>query len=188
MKKISVFVMMVALLTVFTFSACEGSGESSTGGESTENGTTEETPAPENADTAEEAPAAESAESDKIADSGTLGDYTCVIKDFAIVKDWEDKDALLVNFDFTNNSEDSATFMMSILTKAFQDGVELETTFLSSDNELYDDNSSKEIKTGVTLDVSSVFLLDNTDSPVEVEVSEAFSFGDAKLAKTFEIK
>jgi hypothetical protein len=63
----------------------------------------------------------------------------------------------------------------------------LTSSFLSSDSPDYNDNASKEIKTGVTLEVTFCFALNNTESPVEVEVSELFSFSDAKLSKTFEI-
>jgi hypothetical protein len=50
-----------------------------------------------------------------------------------------------------------------------------------------DRNEDKDIKTGATLEVYKVWLLSSADSPVEVECTEAFSFTDDKIEKTFEL-
>jgi hypothetical protein len=120
-------------------------------------------------------------------DSGEIGDLAFAIKDAQLVKDWEGNDSVLVTFDFTNNGDEATSFLVSGFAKAFQDGVELEGSFLSSDDKLYNDNEDKNIKTGVSIEVYKVFLLSNSTSPVEVEVAEAFSFSDKKFEKTFEI-
>lgn len=45
----------------------------------------------------------------------------------------------------------------------------------------------KEIKTGATIEVDEVYLLDNETSDVEIEVSELISFSDEKIVKTFKL-
>ncbi|MDR0853495.1 MAG: DUF5067 domain-containing protein [Clostridiales Family XIII bacterium] len=134
----------------------------------------------------EKAAAAESEKAEP-SDSGELGDYSFAIKDFQLVKDYEGKDAILIRFDFTNNSDEAKSFIWSADNKAFQDGIELETAIQSYDDGLSDDNASKDIQPGTTIEVYEVYLLSNTTSPVEVELTELISFSDDKLVKTFDI-
>lgn len=119
------------------------------------------------------------------ADSGDLGDYTVSIKDCVQTTDYEGNPALIVNFDFTNNSEEAQAFMFAINTTAYQDGVELETAFMMSDD--YDgDAQMKKIQPGTTLPVQVAYSLTSTN-PVTVEVTELISFDDVKLVKEFSL-
>ena len=45
----------------------------------------------------------------------------------------------------------------------------------------------KEIKKGATLSVEVAYTLNDTATPVEIEVSEMFSLNDNKITKTFTI-
>ena len=56
-----------------------------------------------------------------------------------------------------------------------------------SDDGNYDSNNnqSKEIKPGVTIDVMVAYKLNDTTSPVEVEVGQFLSFDNTKITKTF---
>lgn len=98
-----------------------------------------------------------------------------------LTKDYEDKPAVLVTYSFTNNSDKATSFMVAVTTKAFQDGVELSSAIvLDKENA---DNSMKEIKPGATIEVQSGYVLDSETSPVEIEVTELFSFSDQLLAQ-----
>jgi hypothetical protein len=167
--------LLIAFTLVISLSAC--GGDSNGSGNDTDNPTS----------SAQAGGNPKGDESQASSDSGSLGDYAVTIKDAKLVKNWEDEDALLITLDFTNNGEKGTMYMTSISTKAFQDGIELESSFLSSNNPDYNDNASKEIKKGVTLEVTECFVLNNTKSPVEIEASELFSLSDTKLLKTFEI-
>lgn len=120
------------------------------------------------------------------ADSGNLGDYTVSIKDCVQSTDYEGKPALIVNFDFTNNSEEAQSFIVAVNTIAFQDGVQLDSAFMMSDD--YDiDAQMKKIQPGVTLPVQLAYSL-TSENPVTVEVTELFSFDDdTKLVKEFSL-
>lgn len=99
------------------------------------------------------------------------------------IKDYEGKPALVVDFTFTNNDDEAASFMVSVSDKAFQNGVELDRA-IAMDTDAYDAGPSmKEIKPGATVQVQSAYLLVD-DSDVTVEVTELFSFSDAMLATT----
>jgi len=119
-----------------------------------------------------------------VLDGNTIGDYGCVVKSATLCKDWTDKDAVLVTYEFTNNSSDSISFDVALDAKAFQDGVGLETAILDSDETDYLD---VEIKPGVTKEVRKAYVLRDTSTDVEIEISELISFSDDKLVSTVKI-
>ncbi len=113
-----------------------------------------------------------------------IGDYGCVVKEATLCKDWENKDAVLITYEFTNNSSDAASFDVSLSDSVYQDGVGLETAILDEDTDLVD----VEIKPGVTKDVKKAYVLRDTSTPLEVEISEWLSFDDDKIVTTVNIK
>lgn len=115
--------------------------------------------------------------------SGNLGDYYLEIIDYEIKKDYEDKDSIDITYKFTNNSEENATFFVSILAKAFQDGVELSITSISGEER----NNYKEIKTGASIEVKQAYILSNLESPGEIEAKSTRYSDKGKVIKTFEI-
>ncbi|MFZ2539656.1 MAG: DUF5067 domain-containing protein [Oscillospiraceae bacterium] len=123
----------------------------------------------------------------EISDSGDLGDYTVAIKDYRLVKDYSGKDAILVRFDFTNNSEEPQMFMVAVNSDVYQDGVELETAILIDVKDYDSAQSMKKIKKGATITVESGYVLGNLASDVEVETKELISMNDDVLKKTFKI-
>lgn len=119
---------------------------------------------------------------------GTLGDYDVSFTGYVLAKDYEDNDAIIISYDFTNNSEETVSAMVALQIQAFQDGIELESAILFDAPEGYNsENEWKDIKTGATLNCQAVFVLSNTSSPVEVEASEFISFSDAVVSCTYDI-
>lgn len=110
-------------------------------------------------------------------DDNTLGDFKCVVKGAKVTKDWEGKDAVLITYEFTNNSDSPMSFDGALNDKLYQDGIELESAILSDDEEskLLD---TVDLKPGITKEVKKAYLLRNKDSEIEVEIQEIFSFSD----------
>lgn len=131
-------------------------------------GASKETQAPEESEKPTDAPAADR-------------DFAVTIDGSDKTKDYEGKPALVVNFTFTNNSDEAANFMFAAQTKAFQDGIELETAIVIDDKKYDADNSMKDIQPGKSLEVQQAFLLDGEDD-VEITVTELISFDDTPLA------
>lgn len=123
-------------------------------------------------------------------DKTTLGDYSVEISDCRVVKDYEGKPAIIVTYKYTNNSGDTPTsFFVAFDDAAYQDGVGLNEAYFLGDNVEYDSESqSKEIKKGSTIDVEVAYKLNDSETPVEIEISELFSFDDKTITKTFDIK
>lgn len=121
---------------------------------------------------------------DTIVTDNTLGDYGCIISGAKLCKDWNGKDAVLITYEFTNNSSSSISFDVALDARAYQDGIGLETAILESDDTDYLD---VDIKPGVTKSVNKAYILRDTTTPIEVEVSELFSFSDEKIVTTLNL-
>ncbi len=118
-----------------------------------------------------------------------LGSYSVDIKSCRISEDFEGKPIVIITYGFTNNGENSAAFYTSVSTEAFQNGIGLNECYFAEDGANYNsENQTKEIKTGATLDVEVAYNLNDTETDVEVEVTEWISLSDKKLTKTFSIK
>lgn len=123
-----------------------------------------------------------SAESEEKAND-TVGDYKCVVKGAKLCKDWSGKDAVLITYEFTNNSDSAVSFDVALDARAYQDGVGLETAILDEDTDYLD----VDIKPGVTKEVKKAYNLRDTSTEIEIEVSELISFSDDKIVTTVEI-
>jgi hypothetical protein len=115
---------------------------------------------------------------------GTIGDYFCVVKNAKLCKDYAGKDAVLVTYEFTNNSSDAISFDVALTDSVYQDGIGLETAILEDDTDLFVD---VDIKPGITKEVKKAYDLRDTSTSLEIEVSELISFSDDKLVTTVDI-
>lgn len=134
-----------------------------------------------------------SSSSDVQADGGNaekndsrLGNYECTVKGASLCKSWEGKDAVAISYDFTNNSSESMSFDIALNASAYQNGVALEESFLSDD----DDTGflDVKIKPGVTKEVKKIYKLRDKTTPIEVEIQESFSLNDDKITTTVKLK
>lgn len=117
--------------------------------------------------------------------AGTIGDYSCTVKSAKVCKNWEGKDAVKITYEFTNNSDEAASFDIALSDYLYQDGIGLESSFISSDDD--DWGIDVKIKPGTTKEVSKVYLLRDKKTPIDVEISEFISFSDDKLNYTIKL-
>lgn len=92
-------------------------------------------------------------------------------------KDYSGKDVVIISYRYTNNSNETQSFMFAFNTQVFQNNVELESAIVTNDKSYNSENSLKDIKPGGTIEVQEAYILQD-DSPVTVEVGPLFSFGD----------
>lgn len=165
-----IFAAFMALSLVACSSDTSASDTPATGGETaeTQQETTEEPTEPETTD------------------SGAVGDYDVTIGDCAFTTDIDGNNAIIVNYDFTNNSDEDIAPFVGISMTAFQDGVQLDAAFVM-DTSVYDAGvGQKQLKPGASLTgCQNAYVLTST-SPVEVEVGPLF--GDPVLFKTFDVQ
>lgn len=118
-----------------------------------------------------------------------IGDYSVEIDSCRLAKSFDDKDVVIVKYIFSNVSNDEPTaFYIAFEAEVYQDGVGLNEAYILEDSANYNaDNQTKEIKKGASLEVEVAYELNDSTTDIEVEVSELFSFSDAKITKTFSI-
>ena len=113
-------------------------------------------------------------------------DYYVSITGYEVVDGWfGDGPVLRVFFDFTNNSQEAASFWSKSSVEVMQDGIELSFASPYEDAET-DENETMEIQPGETISVSSCFALHDTGSPVAVRLYGYLSGGD--LGTTFSVQ
>lgn len=110
--------------------------------------------------------------------------YKVEILNYAIDTDYEDNPCVVVHFKFYNNSTETVSFSgASMTTKAFQNGIELDSTsvkYKSLYDEL-DDATYTEIRPGYSLEMVEAFKIKDTNGKVE------FEFVDYNLAWDWEL-
>ncbi|MCS4535792.1 DUF5067 domain-containing protein [Corynebacterium sp. HS2168-gen11] len=106
------------------------------------------------------------------------------------VPNYEGKPAVILTYTVTNNTDENFS-VISLNTKAFQNGVSLEGTVFFTDNpEGYNPESSlQEIQPGGTATVTEAFMLSDETSDLDVEIENSFDFiSDTKITKTFSLQ
>lgn len=114
--------------------------------------------------------------------------YDVTIDSATIEKDqYSGENVIIVNMIFTNNSGETIAPDIALYVQAFQDGVQIDSTFLT-DSQTYDSMSaSREVQPGTTYEFQQAFALENTESTIEISVSELLSTsGDPIAEKTFD--
>jgi len=105
-------------------------------------------------------------------DKGTLGSSTVEIVDAALTWDRSGQPAIVVTYNWTNSTDRRTHAMSEISEAAYQDGVELNYAGIE-DNSIYNvETSFKEVRPGTTVTVQAAFVLEDTATPVEFELTE----------------
>ena len=138
----------------------------------------------------ESAPAAESEESaDDDADTtkGASDKFAVSIDSAKLVDDYDGEPAVVVTYTWENNSDDTASFLVQLDARCYQDGVQLDPAFVTEGMD--EDDTLTNVKPGYSATVQMAYSLKNTESPVEVEVSEMFDFNKTVIASaTFDME
>lgn len=132
----------------------------------------------------DEAPVEQEAEPEQAEPEASDAEYAVTIDGSAMTEDYEGNPAMIVDFTFTNNSDEATSFAVACSQKAFQNGVELERAITTDD---LGNGYMAEIKPGATTTARIAYALTD-ESDVTVEVEELFSFDDTMLAEaTFSV-
>lgn len=133
-------------------------------------------------DAGDDAPAAEQPaeeQTEQPAEEQASSKYVVTIDGSTVTTDYEGKPAIIVDYTFTNNSDDATSFAVACSQKAFQNGVQLETAVVLDD---LGNGYLAEIKPGATTSARMAYSLAD-ESDVTVEVKELISFDDTILAE-----
>jgi len=178
--------LFLTVLLLFSFSACSSSDTQS----SSDKPANQPTAAPKTPTQAQENTVprvSATPEFQELSPSGDLGDYSVEIGELETIQDYDGNPAILIGLSFTNNSSENASVSLSLLCNAYQNGVELETAFITDSSVYNAQDSLKNVQPGGSISLKQAYSLTSDTAPVEFEVSEAFSFNGNKIGKTFEI-
>lgn len=102
--------------------------------------------------------------------------FTITIQNYELIKDAEDKDALLIVYDWENTGDAIQAPFMSFIIKGFQDGVEVdESPFVmeGADYEL----AQSDVQPGAKVEgANDVLELNDINVPLEIELDEFITF------------
>ncbi len=98
-------------------------------------------------------------------------------------KNYEGKSTVVITYNYTNNSNDAQSFDIGFIDTVFQNGIECSPDYL------YDEeNSTKEIRPGATIEVKKSYILNDTTTDVEVEIKGFITWDETVITKTFSIQ
>lgn len=117
------------------------------------------------------------------AENGVFGDYVVYVEGARLTSDYEGKPAIIVSYNFTNYSEESQSFWTAFADTLYQNGVGLSTAVLLDDS--YNEMSqTQEIKKGASITVEKAYVLNDSESDIEVEITDWLGFSDNVYIET----
>ena len=124
------------------------------------------------------------AEDDDSGDAAqSASEYEVTIDSASMTTDYEGNPALVVNYTWTNNSDEATSFEVALHDQCFQNGVECDFAVVSDVDTMA---SMNDVQPGATTEVTECFSLED-ESEVTIQVTELISFDDTVLAeKTFD--
>ena len=104
-----------------------------------------------------------------------LGEYTLTIQKYSLGADYNGNDALIIEYDWVNNSEDSAMPFMTFTLKGFQDHVETDNVLMVEGVDL--GIGQKTVRPGGKIEGAQATVgISDITKTLELELDELFSF------------
>lgn len=116
--------------------------------------------------------------------SGTLGDSYIEIKGAELGTNYSDEPIIIITYTWTNNSDETTSAMVMTSEKAFQDGIEMDSSISARDVDF--SNNMKDVRPGSSIDIKKAYVLASETSTVEFEITEWISFSDEMVKMDFD--
>lgn len=116
-------------------------------------------------------------------DTARYDDTTLKYLKHEVITDSNDREVVVVYFDFTNNSKDNEAFIYNYNVTCFQNGKELDYPLASFDVDEYN-NAARELQTGANITVARIYILEDK-SDVDLEVT---AWGSSKKLMKMTLK
>lgn len=100
-------------------------------------------------------------------------EFTFAINSTSLGKDYEDKDVLIIKYDFTNNSDEATSFTFACQDTVFQDGIECDSTVIGCDD-IDSQEQLNDIQPGKTYTVTVGYHISDMSKPVDVVITDLF--------------
>ena len=106
----------------------------------------------------------------------TIGDYEVTVQSIGKGTDYEGNNILVINYDFTNNSDTEQMASFAVNFTAYQNGIETDSFLMSDDIDL--GIGQKKIKPGTTITGVQTGAVLEDDSVLTIELDELISFDE----------
>lgn len=104
-----------------------------------------------------------------------LGEYTIIIQEYRLAKDYEGNDALIIEYDWMNDSENTTSPFITFNIKGFQDDVETDFAIMVEGADV--GTGQKDVKPGGSIEgAQTTVSISDIEKPLELELDELFSF------------
>ena len=113
-------------------------------------------------------------EAENTSNEGLFDDYKVEVVGARMSKDYEDKDCVIITYNFTNYSSESAAFWSSFSDIVYQNGVGLNEVYVLKNNDADLDSNMKEVKDGASVLVEEAYELNDTVTDLEIEITDIF--------------
>lgn len=100
------------------------------------------------------------------------GDVSVKILNSSVSTDYSGENVLIVEYEFTNNSDKERNFMTTCDDKAYQNGVECGSAYVVSGVDAQAEMNN--LKPGATTTLKSAYKLQDLTTPVEIEIKQYF--------------
>ena len=111
-------------------------------------------------------------------------EFDVTIDNVTVTDDGDGNNIVVIDYTFTNDSDEATSFSMAVEEELFQDGVQLQSGYLPYNHPMYDEidssNSYTDIKAGASIQVREVYEL-KSDSNVEIKLTDRSSFDNAVI-------
>lgn len=113
-------------------------------------------------------------EAENTSNEGLFGDYKVEVVGARMSKDYENKDCVIITYNFTNYSSESAAFWSSFSDIVYQNGIGLNEVYVLKNNDADLDSNMKEVKDGASVLVEEAYELNDTVTDLEIEITDIF--------------
>lgn len=155
-------IVLSALMMIASLSACDTTSSDSSSNKAADNSSISES------DSKSESSDSESNES---SDEETKSDFEFKINSASFGSDYEGKDVLIIEYDFTNNSDKAASFTFACQDTVFQDGIECDSTVVGCD-EVDVQEQLNDIQPGKTYTLKVGYHISDKSKPVDVVITD----------------
>ena len=107
--------------------------------------------------------------------SADAGDsrYSVSLVDTSFTVNYENAPVIVATYSFTNNSGEDKMFSLAVDDSAYQNGIQLDNAYITD----VTDGGSTNIQDGTTIEVTCGYLLQDTENPIQIKVTELFGDG-----------
>lgn len=111
--------------------------------------------------------------SEEVTEAAEEQEFAFEIESTSLGKDYDDADVLIVKYNFTNNSDKPTSFTFACQDKAFQGGIECDSTVIGCDD-IDAQEQLNDIQPGKTYTVTVGYHISDLSKPVDITVTSLF--------------